>query len=439
MRGMFRFGIAMVAVVGLASPAFSAGFALIEQGASGMGNSFAGAAAVAEDATTVYFNPAGMTRLKGQQVVGGVHMVAPQAKFENKGSTKVTGAALTGGNGGDGGVTGYVPNLYYSANLNNGISLGLGINAPFGLSTEYDNGWVGRYHAIKSELMTININPAIAYKVNDVISVGAGASAQYLDAELTNAIDFGLILFGQTGNPAVLATPDGGVKLEGDSWAYGFNLGMLFEIDENSRVGLAYRTRMQHQVEGTATFTDVPGVPALQAAFANTNVTAHTSLPDTASASFYSRFNPKWAVLGDLTWTHWQRFNELRFRFANPLQPDGVTTENWEDTWRGSLGLNYYPIDRVVVRTGLAYDQSAVADSSFRTPRIPDGDRKWVSLGLGYQFTDHLGMDLGYAHLFVNDPSIDKVAVGEDRVRGALKGTYDSSVDIASAQLVMKF
>jgi long-chain fatty acid transport protein len=436
MRRKFSLGVALIAVAGLASPAFSAGFALIEQGVSGLGNSYAGAAAVAEDATTIYFNPAGLTRLKGQQAVAGLHMVAPQAEFENKGSTKVTGAPLTGGNGGDGGETGYVPNVYYSANLNNGFSVGLGINAPFGLTTEYDEGWVGRYHALKSELITVNINPTLAYKVNDTISVGAGVSAQYLEAELTNAVDFGLVLFNQTGNPAVLATPDGAVKLEGDSWAYGFNLGMLFEIDENSRIGFAYRTRMQHEVEGTATFTGVP--VALQGVFSNTNVVAHTSLPDSASASFYSRFAPKWALLGDLTWTHWQRFKELRFDFANSL-PDGVTTENWLDTWRGALGLNYHPTDRIVVRTGLAYDQSAVASSAFRTPRIPDGDRKWVSLGLGYQFTDRVGMDLGYAHLFVNDPSIDKTATGEDASRGALKGTFDSSVDIASAQLVVKF
>ncbi len=171
------------------SISMAGGFALIEQSASQMGNAFAGGAAFANDASTIYFNPAGMTRVPAQ-VVGGVHYVDPSAKFDGT-ATDIFGGTVSGGNGGDAGENGVVPNLYITAPLGNGLFAGLGINVPFGLSTEYDEDWKGRYHAIESEVTTVNFNPSLAYKVNNKLSVGAGISIQYIDAKLTNAVDQG--------------------------------------------------------------------------------------------------------------------------------------------------------------------------------------------------------------------------------------------------------
>ncbi|HYL18911.1 MAG TPA: outer membrane protein transport protein, partial [Burkholderiales bacterium] len=184
---------ALLAWAGMAS---AAGFALIEQSPSQVGNAFAGGAASAEDASTIYFNPAGMTQLSGKQIVVGVHGIKPSAEFNNSGShlnAPLTAFPLTGGTGGDAGSWAAVPNVYASWQLSPQWFIGLGINSPFGLSTDYDSNWVGRYQGITSDLMTVNINPSIAYKINDKISVGAGVSAQYIDVDLKKAIDFGTI------------------------------------------------------------------------------------------------------------------------------------------------------------------------------------------------------------------------------------------------------
>lgn len=444
--------VVMASILAITSPAFSAGFAIIEQSVSGLGNAFSGGAASAEDATTVFFNPAGLTRLEGQQAIAGVNLIIPQAKFSNKGSTHITGAPLSGDDGGDGGATRLVPNLYYAARLQNGIALGLGINAPFGLATEYDDGWVGRYHALRSEVKTVNINPSVACKVNDHLSLGGGVSAQYIQAELSNAIDFGTVAF--QSSRGLLGTPqgmDGKAELEADSWGFGFNLGALYEFNENSRVGLAYRSQVRQDLEGDADFKVPASVTSLpfgvgtgvSAAFADTDVSGDLVLPESVSVSAYHRFDPKWAVMADVTWTNWSRFDELRIKFDTNKNgitlADNVTTESWEDSWRYSLGATYNPSESLALRAGVAYDVEAIPDVEHRTPRIPGDDRTWVAVGAGYRLNDRLIFDLAYAHLFVADPEINKNPVGEDALRGGLKGKFDSSVDIVSVQLAYNF
>lgn len=429
--------------------ALGAGFALIEQSVSGLGNAYSGGAAAAEDAATVFFNPAGMTRLKGMQGVAGLHYIMPSAKFKDSGSTTILTTPLSGGNGGEGGKAAAVPNAYLTSALGENLVVGLGINTPFGLGTEYDKNWVGRYHAINSEMMTININPAIAIKLNKMVSLGLGVNAQYLKAELSNAIDFGTLddigAFAAGGIPANALglssqNDDGYLTLEGDSWAYGVNAGLLIEFNEDARLGLAYRQGMKHDVKGTADFTNPAVIDTIPspAFFKDTDVTAKADLPDTYSASYYQRVNPMIAVMADATLTKWSSFKELRFKFASG-QADGVTTESWDDSWRYSVGATVNPSEALTLRLGVAVDQTPITDAKYRTPRIPDEDRTWAALGMGYAISERMTMNLGYAHLFVKDPKINKTASGEDLARGALKGTYDASVDIASAELVVKF
>ena len=179
------------------SQALAAGFALIENSASGMGNAFAGGSAIADDASTVWFNPAGMTRLKGEQISVAGHYVSPTADFTNQGSTAITTAARTGVDD-DGGVSALVPNFYYVTQLQGEVWFGVGVTVPYGLSTEYSDDWVGRYTATKSEVSTININPSFAYKHSDDISIGLGLSVQYVEATLANELDSGMICAGIT-------------------------------------------------------------------------------------------------------------------------------------------------------------------------------------------------------------------------------------------------
>jgi long-chain fatty acid transport protein len=432
--------------------AMGAGFALIEQSASGLGNAYAGGAASAEDASTVFFNPAGMTRLNGTQFTAAGHLVMPSAKFNNEGSTHVlqgvTGAPLLGGNGGDGGVTKFIPNFYVTKKVGDRLVLGLGVNAPFGLATDYDGTWVGRYHAIESDMLTVNINPSVAYRINEYFSIGAGISAQYIKAKLSNAIDFGTLdalgAFKALGLSAgaLHLTPqgaDGLVRLEGDDWGVGYNLGLLFEFTPNTRAGVAYRSRIRYTLKGDAEFTNTPAGLNPYPVFKNSGIEASITVPDTVSVSVSHAFNPQWAVMADLTWTNWKVFNELRVRFNNPAQADSVTTTNWRDSYRYSLGATYTPNPTWKFRAGVAYDETPIADEQHRTPRIPDGDRIWTALGASYTFSKTVSVDLGYAHLFINNPKIFKTPTGEDAVRGGLRGTYDAHVDIVSAQVNVRF
>lgn len=448
-RGSTVFLFAAFLIFIFTGSAMGAGFALIEQGVGGLGNAYAGGAASAQDATTIFFNPAGMTRLDGQQVNAGLHVIIPSAKFTNEGSTHVlqprTGVPLLGDNGGDGGVAKGIPNFYYTIKPSPRLVLGLGVNAPFGLATDYDSEWVGRYHALKSDVVTVNINPSIAYKITDQLSAGAGLNVQYAKAKLSNAIDFGTLdALGALGLPpgALHLIPqksDGSVSLEGDSWGVGFDVGLLYEFTKNTRMGISYRSRIKQNLKGDAEFSNVPAGLAPVPVFKNTGVEADITLPDSLSVSFFHAITPQWMVMADFTWTNWSLFKQLLVTFDNPNQPASSTTEKWQDNYRYSLGLTYAPNDAWTFRTGVAYDTSAVAEAQYRTPRIPDGNRTWVAFGLGYRFSNLLSLDAGYAHLFVSDAQINQNPTGENAVRGGLKGTYDSHIDIVSAQVNLRF
>lgn len=393
-----------LALAGCASFSHAAGFALIEQNASGLGNAYAGAAAVAQDASTVFFNPAGMTQLPDRQLVVAGHLIKPRAEF----SGTVT-PGIGGGDGGDAGGLALVPNAYYAFRLTPDVHLGVGLNAPFGLKTEYDSDWIGRYQAIKSEVKTININPSIAYKVSDSLSLGAGLNIQWVEATLTNR--------------QPLPAPVPLVTIKGDDYGWGYNLGVLWQATPATRLGLSYRSEVDYTLEGTSSASD-PVVGAL-----NGPVTAAVTLPDSASLSLLHKLSPTWDLLADVTWTGWSDFDDLPIRGT----VNKTTIENWEDILRYSLGATWHMSDKLSLRGGVAYDEAPVSDR-FRTPRIPDGARTWVAIGGQYRLSRQSVIDFGYAHLFVNDPGLQSTDNGT-----TLNGEYSSQVDILSAQLTLNF
>lgn len=429
--------LALCAVMMGAGNAAGAGYALLEQSVRGLGTAYAGGAAAADDASTVLYNPAGLTLLSGSQAVAGTHVVSPSLRFRNQGSADLTGQPLSGGEGGDAGSTLAVPSLYYHRQLTERLHIGLGVFSPFGLSTEYRADWVGRYHAVDSELRSLNINPAVAWRLTDRLSLGAGVNLQYLEADLSNAIDFGTIFAALGAAGMAPQQNDGFVTLEGDSWGWGYNLGALYRFTDETRAGIAYRSHVAHTLRGDAHFSGVP-VSNPTGRFRDTGVETGTKVPDSLSVSLWHDFTREIAVMADITWTNWSRFDELRIRFDNPAEADAVTTYRWKDTFRYSLGVVYRP-GAWVFRAGAAYDESPVPDAVHRTPRIPDSDRTWLTAGVGYLFSDAVSLDLGYAHLFLKDAAIRKSATGEDRLRGALAGSYRSQVDILGAELVWRF
>ena len=431
-----------------ARPASGAGFAITEQSVSGLGNAFAGGAAIAQDASTIFYNPAGLVRIPGFQLVAGSSVIVPSFRFDNEGSTHASLSPLAGNSGGDARVTKGVPNLYLSQRVSDRLTLGLGINSPFGLASDYDNGWVGRYYALDSDMFSLNINPAAAYRINDKLSIGAGLNFQYMKAELSQAVDFGLIGYSFSLGLLPTQSNDGKATMKGDSWGYGFDLGLLYEFSKDTRAGLAYRSRIKQKLRGDVNWNVDPQFSAAVAAlpqadpryslnylFKNGNIKADVTLPDSLSLSLFHRYNEKWAVMADVTWTNWSLFHELRVDFSNP-DPDYVVTTDWKDTLRYSTGVNYAYNHNLVLKGGVAYDPTPVRDASHATPRIPDGDRYWLAAGLSYKYSDRVNFDFGYTHIFVSNPEIDKPLTDpENTTKGELKGTYTAHVNIMSAQL----
>ena len=437
-KGMKRIATSFWAISLTGNVAQAAGFALVEQNASGLGNAYAGQAATAADASTLYFNPAGMTHLDGRQMVLAGNAIRPSAEFSNRGSGNAPLQSSLGGDGGDAGAWALVPNFYYVTELRPGVKVGLGVNAPFGLATVYDTDWVGRFHAVKSDMKTLNVNPSLAFKVSDRFSVGVGFNMQRIQAVLTNKVNYSAVFAQASGGALIAPDIEGTAKVEGDDWSWGFNLGMLFSPDEATRLGIHYRSPVDFTLEGNASFRRPAGLSATQqgilnAAVPNGNVTAQVQLPDTWSLSLFRQLSPSWDVLADLTWTHWSLFQDLTVvRTSGAVL--STTPERWDDSWRYSLGLNFRPGGHILWRAGIAYDETPVSDN-YRTPRIPDQSRTWLALGARIRMSEQASIDIGYAHVFVADANIHHASASG----GALAGNYDNAVDIVGVQYTHPF
>ncbi len=446
-RGGLLFCLLGTACAVLPSPVVAAGFALIEQSVSGQGRAFAGAAVVADDASTVYFNPAGLTRLDGAAVLAGSHLILPRVLFDDQGSMTANGTPLEGGEDSTR-VGALVPNLYLAAPLGRRWVAGFGVNVPFGLVTHYDDDWVGRYHAVESDVQTVNLNPALAWRVSDQLAVGAGFNAQYIDVTLTSAVDVGGACAAQLPVSACRTQglapqqSDGFADIHGTDWAFGFNVGVLFEPLSSTRVGLTYRSSLRYSVNGWADFTVPVGAALLTEAgvFVDTAIESAVTLPDSVSLAFAQAVGARITVLAGVDWTGWRDFDELRIRYAS-AQPDSVTTENWENVYRFALGVDWQVRPGWVLRTGFAYDQTPIPDAAHRTPRIPGNDRRWFSVGLGYRGQGGLQVDFGYSHLDAKTTAIDHVFESSiPSLRHRLTGEFtDANVDIVALQLGWAF
>lgn len=412
----------------------ASGFGLIEQSASGQGLSYAGAAASSEDASVMWFNPAGLTAIEGAQLIGGLHMISPSSKFSNSGSTGVIAPATGGfleGRDDDGATVGLVPNFYWKNRIAD-YDVGLGINVPFGQRIAYKSDWVGRYHATETDLKTYNINPAIARKVNEKLSFGFGLNAQYIS-----------VLLEQKVNQSALGDRDANAKVTGSSWAFGYNLGFMFKPVESVNIGLSYRSKIKHDVSGSVEYSGVneteylPGGYTLNQVLFDANASSTVNLPATASLALDYRVTRQLQLLASTTWTGWGSYDELVVKFENG---SGVSKsgQNFKNSMRYAAGLIYQLDETWKLRTGVAYDKAPVPDEVSRSPRTPDANRTWLSIGAGYKVSDELSLDLAYSHLMAS-------TVGSEYVHqsnlgnSVLKGSYDISVNILSAQLVWKY
>ncbi|HEX4986048.1 MAG TPA: outer membrane protein transport protein [Burkholderiales bacterium] len=433
MHKQFRRNLMAMAVAsalwGASGMASAAGFALIEQSASGMGNAFAGAAATSEDASAMWFNPASMSKLQGgMQFTAGGHLIDLSAEFHNSGgsSNPVALGNPGGGNGGDAGGMSPIGNFYFVAPIGDQLHFGVGVNTPFGLKTEYDDNWIGRFQGIKSDLATINVNPAISFKVNDTFSVGVGLDYQFIDAELTNAIVAG------PGN-------EGRAKLKADDSAWGWNAGVLIEPVKGTRIGASYRSKIDYTLDGTASATSASG-----ATIADNPVHGDITMPESFSISLAQALGEKWEFLADATFTKWSAINRVNVLNSNTGATVDTLVLDFDDSWRYSVGVNYKLNDGWKLRAGVALDQTPVKDATTRTVRMPDNDRTWVSFGAQVKIKETGRLDFGYAHLFIKDADINNT---RDQtgfpIPGAatshVVGTYEGSVNIFSMTYSMAF
>lgn len=402
LRGVLRAGVAGVALVAAASVAHAAGFQLREQSSEGIGNSFAGSAAKAYNASTIWYNPAGMMLLNGNQIASSTTYIMPQARFSGTSS-------IGGPNGGDAIDDAAIGALYGFWDFSKDVKFGVAVTTPFGLRTKYPTNWAGRVFGIESSITNIQVNPSVAYRVNSNLSIGAGLDFSYLGATLSN-----------------FAGALGVGTMTGDALGYGYNVGLLYEFSPMTRVGLTYRSAIHHTLKGDVSFSLSPA--------ASGDIDAAMTLPQQVVLSAYHEIDPKWAVMADLQWTGWSSMKDITVNRSSGAQLS-ATQEHWRDTFFASLGVNYKMVPGHTLHFGTAYDQGVVKSADLRTPRLPDSDRFWLSTGYTWDINKTMQWNIGYAHIFVKGANTDLNNGGGV----TLVGNYAGSVDMISTSFSYKF
>jgi long-chain fatty acid transport protein len=408
---------------GFAGVANAAGLAVSAQTGSGVGNAFAGAAASAEDAGTIFANPAGMTYLpKGHNISAGVSLLNRSVDFKNQGSTAHAAAPFgtATANGGDGGGLAIIPHGYWAYSIAPSFWVGIGVSPTFGNKTEYNDNFIGKSGGYFSEVKQININPSIAYKVNEVVSLGLGLDFAHAALHAKAGIP---------GSTIAVNRQD----LEVDDWGFGFNLGAMFQISPSTRVGLSYRSGMDFDLEGKQ---KLRSTVASNTRLSTQNVTVDGyDTPATLSLAVSQKLSDKWEMLGDVTWTNWSVWNKLSLK----QKSDGAlvvapSNYDFQDTWRVGLGANYQYSDALKLRFGVAFDEGAATKAINRQTTLPDADRTWLSFGAKYTLSKASSIDFGYAHIFIKDVKTAREVYSGATLLHTIRGKWDQSADYLSAQ-----
>jgi len=405
-------------------------------------------------------------------------VICPSIKFHDNGSQPAAFQPL-GGTDGDAGSCAVVPNLYLGIPFTPKWSFGIGINAPYGLETEYSSDWLGRFQGVHSKIETLNINPVLSWEPTSHLTVGGGVSWQHVKAKLTGKANYaglyaqgvgGLVAAGQlpaANAPTLIGSAAGletNADISGNDSAWGWNIGVLWQANEQTRLGAAYRSHVKYDVGGSANFTNptaaslgplpTPLAPVGAALVAGVNgtvcggtvgpvtpnptsgcsqdVTLSLKMPDTANVSIFHQFNNQWDLMADLQWVGWSSIQDLTI-----VRSTGEVLQNlpehFRNTWRVSGGANYRYSDQLIFRGGVAYDQTPVRNET-RSPRLPDNSRTWLAFGVQYKFSPSWSIDIAYAHEFMSDPSINN-NLGSTAANGLISGSFKTSVDIVGLQV----
>lgn len=422
----------------LSSQVFAAGFQIQEQNASQLGLAYSGTAAIAEDASTGFWNAAGLSRIRGTQIVGSMVGIFGSFDYDaSRANSSIPNIAATGTND-DAASPATVPSFHVATRFNDRWVLGFDVNVPFGLTTEYDNDSVARYVATKSKLEAWNFGTSLAYEVLPCMSLGAGVDALWGKAALQANI--GANGFG--------GSVDGYQHNAAEGWAFGFHAGILWQVMPSTRLGLSYRSKINLHAEGDSEIVTTPAGAAVQV-FSVRRVQTQVALPESLIFSLYHEFAEQFALTGDVHWTNWSRTDVLGLRFSPPVASgpgnQGIDTNTdllFKDTIRVALGLIYNYDHHWSFRIGGAFDESPVRDEH-RIARLPDEDRWWLGLGAAYTLNPQWRFDVGYAHLFFKDAHLEDN--GPRSISGApisaahLTADFNSSANILGVQFRYDF
>ncbi|MCD6045884.1 MAG: ompP1 [Gammaproteobacteria bacterium] len=438
---------------------FAGGFQLSDlYSTTEIGLAGAGGAAYAQDATTNTSNPAGLVNLKNPEFVGGGTLVTGSAEFNGQacGGASSLGACNLAPTSDNGGTTAFIPEFHYAMPITDRIYAGISLTAPYGLSTDYGDDTALRYQATKSEIQTMNINPNIAFKFNDQFSLGGGIDIESMSLKSNHR-------FNLSPNPTdifpgvPLQYSDSEIKNSADDWGVGWDVGALYQFSPGSRVGLAYRSAIQHDLSGSSKYSGGSGTVAGGAGGSGSYPTFKTDtdvdikLPAMTTASFYQELNPKWAMMASVYYTQWSSIQNITLKdvalidlgSTDLIQPSAAVAvnspQNFDNTWRYSLGTEYKFTDALTFRMGGSYDQSPVNNTD-RTIRLPDSNR-WVgALGAGYRISPNVKLDASYMHVWFQDNAkINQPGTGVTPYLSSSIGTEDVSANLYSVQATIDF
>ena len=435
------------ASLSIAAPsAFASGYKLNEQSAAGAGTAYAGRAAVVQDASVVFYNPAGMVKLDRAEVSAGASYLHLSGEFSPESYTNAAGQKYTAANmgdytdGGDFLSPTAVPFGYFAMPINDKFAAGFGVFVPFATNTDYDDDFIGGALADQTKLTSVEFQPAIAYRVNDQFSVGFGLDITYMKGLLSKQVD--LIPYNDEIPP--LASPaiqgfENHYEVEGNDWQIGYNLSMMWDINSDITLGVTYRSEMDFKLEGDSKFEKKENVPVFSAANSAVAVIPYIgnqasevpiTTPQSLTVSYAHQLTNELQLVAGVTWTQWSVFKDFdvistesapgMIEELSDLKVDGQYTgyighieENWNDTTAVAIGANYQLNDDWLLRAGYANDQSPVSNT-YRTARVPDNDRQWLSTGVNYRISNDLDVDFAFSYMFFDDVEVNEYNRGLD-------------------------
>ncbi len=406
-------------LTGFSASSFASGFQLFEVNGAGAGDFYAGGAASSNDASAAFFNPAALVTMKNTQIqLSGVNIFS-NVRFQGSSTSAGLAPPATLNGSAEGGGYNLVPSLEIASPFNNEISWGFSITTPFGLNTDYGTSSFLRYAATKSKVENIDVSPSIGFKVTDKFSVGLGLDADRLEADLNSVV----------GTP--LAPLDTQSQNNASGWGYGWHAGLLYQFTSATRLGFEYRSKVTYNVNGTSKLIG----PIAGGFLSNDNLAANITLPATSILSFEHQFNNAFTGEATVAYTQWNVFDNL---VLQNVQSAGTTVnvtipQNFQNTWRVALGGMYQASDKWMLRGGVGYDQTPTVAGS-RNVRLPDGNRFAAAVGVHYQATKAVGLDVGWTHLFFQNGDVSNVqSTGPLTVTTI--GTAESYADVVGAQL----